>query len=122
VIAKAQRNYLKQATPKSFKNQRKRENVMTKKQKALKFRRIWQMEKALETLKNDSSPYLEQALGPRSVASTVSAPSAVFLPALETRQRLSLEVLWLLGLETRDKLRFEVPAQACAIDSTQLSI
>ena len=81
------------------------------------------MEKALETLKSDSSPYLEQALGPRSVASTVSAPSAVFLPAvlaLGTRQRLSLEVL--LGLETRQKLRFEVPAQACAIDSTQLSI
>ena len=78
------------------------------------------MEKSLEILKNDSSPYLEQALGPRSVASTVSAPSAVFLPALETRQRLGVEVL--LGLETRQKLRFEVPAQACAIDATQLSI
>ena len=75
------------------------------------------MEKSLETLKHDSSPYLEQA---RSVASTVSAPAAIFLPALETRQRLSVEVL--LGLETRQKLRFEVPAQACAIDSTQLSI
>ena len=76
------------------------------------------MEKSLEILKNDSSPYLEQALGPRSVASTVSAPSAAM--ESETRQRLGVEVL--LGLETRQKLRFEVPAQACAIDSTQLSI
>ena len=58
------------------------------------------MEKSLEILKNNSSPYVEQALGPRSVASTVSAPSAVVLPALETRQRLSVDVM--LGLETRE--------------------